>query len=93
MDASAEGYRWAVRDEEFDRTKFANITKVLSNNIPFQNLWYTKMLYKHYLHDTMMEYIDPDGYRRTKRKLIRDARKERMNGKYNNILYESLPFK
>lgn len=93
MDATAEGYRWAVKDEEFDRTKFANITKVLSNNVPFQNLWYTKMLYKHYLHDTMMEYIDPDGYRRTKRKLIRDARKERMNGKYNNILYESLPFK
>jgi hypothetical protein len=43
------------------------------------------------LHEAMIEYIDPKGYRQYKKRYIKEARDERVGGKYNNIIYESLP--
>lgn len=86
----AEGIR-AIGPEDFDTKKLKPLTNLVSNNIPFQNLWYTKMLYRKYLHEAMIEYIDPKGYRQYKKRYIKEARDERMKGKYNNIIYETLP--
>ncbi len=86
----AEGVR-AIGDEEFDTKKLKPLTNLVANNIPFQNLWYTKMLYRKYLHEAMIEMLDPKGYRQYQKRYIKEARDERVGGKYNNIIYESLP--
>jgi hypothetical protein len=88
--AGAEGIR-AIGDEEFDMKKLKPLTRLVTNNIPFQNLWYTKMLYRKYIHEAMIEYTDPKGFRQYKKRYIKEARDERVGGKYNNIIYESLP--
>jgi hypothetical protein len=67
------------------------LTRLVTNNIPFQNLWYTKMLYRKYIHEAMIEYTDPKGFRQYKKRYIKEARDERVGGKYNNIIYETLP--
>jgi len=49
------------------------------------------MLYRKYIHESLIEQLDPKGFRQYKKRYIKEAREERRGGEYNNIVYESLP--
>ena len=77
-------------DEDF-RKSLRPLTKAVADTIPLQNLWWARMVIRKYVHEALQEIADPRGWRERERKLDKRARKERRNGNYNNVLYESLP--
>ena len=68
-----------------------NSSKTLLDVVPAQSLWYTKMLYRKYLHEYFAQLVDPKGYRKRERSLRKYALKTKGQNKYNNFIYESLP--
>lgn len=68
-----------------------NSSKTILDLVPAQSLWYTKMLYRKYLHEYIAQLADPKGYRKRERNLRKYARKIKGQNKYNNFIYESLP--
>ena len=79
-------------DEDYDfRRLMRNSSKTILDLVPAQSLWYTKMLYRKYVHEYMAQLTDPVGYRRREAALRKYALKERSNDTYNNFIYESLP--
>ncbi len=77
-------------DYNFNRL-FRNSTKTILDLVPGQSLWYTKMLYRKYLHEYLSQLVDPQGYRRRERNLRKLAQKTKGKSNYNNFVYESLP--
>jgi hypothetical protein len=59
--------------------------------VPAQSLWYTKMLYRKYLHEYFAQLVDGEGYRKRQRNLNKSAKRDKGKSKYNNFIYESLP--
>tara|TARA_R110000868_G_scaffold234986_1_gene488707 strand:- start:3433 stop:6063 length:2631 start_codon:yes stop_codon:yes gene_type:complete len=79
-------------NEDYDfRRLMRNSSKTILDLVPAQSLWYTKMLYRKYVHEYMAQLADPAGYRRRESALRKYATKERNNDTYNNFIYESLP--
>ncbi len=79
-------------NEDYDfRRLMRNSSKTILDLVPAQSLWYTKMLYRKYVHEYMAQLTDPVGYRRRQAALRKYALKERSNDTYNNFIYESLP--
>jgi hypothetical protein len=79
-----------TEDEDF-RKSLRPLTKAVADTIPLQNLWWARMVIRKYVHEALQELADPRGWRERERRLNKRARKERRNGTYNNVLYESLP--
>ena len=77
-------------DYNFNRL-MRDSTKTILDLVPAQSLWYTKMLYRKYLHEYMAQMVDGKGYADRERNLRRYARKNKGQSKYNNFIYESLP--
>ena len=77
-------------DYNFDRL-MRNSTKTILDLVPAQSLWYTKMLYRKYLHEYTAQLVDPSGYNKRQRNLRKNALKDKGKSKYNNFIYENLP--
>ena len=79
-------------DEDYNFNRLMrNSTKTILDLVPAQSLWYTKMLYRKYLHEYIAQLVDPTGYNKRQRNLRKNALKEKGKSKYNNFIYESLP--
>ena len=52
-----------------------NSSKTILDLVPAQSLWYTKMLYRKYLHEYTAQLVDPKGYRKREKNLRKYARK------------------
>ena len=79
-------------DDDYNfRKLMRNSSKTLLDLVPAQSLWYTKMLYRKYLHEYFAQLVDPKGYRKRERSLRKYALKTKGQNKYNNFIYESLP--
>ena len=68
-----------------------NSSKTILDLVPAQSLWYTKMLYRKYVHEYFAQLVDPKGYRKREKNLRKFARKTKEQNKYNNFIYEKLP--
>ena len=79
-------------DEDYNFNRLMrNSTKTILDLVPAQSLWYTKMVYRKYLHEYIAQLVDPTGYNKRQRNLRKNALKEKGKSKYNNFIYESLP--
>lgn len=79
-------------DDDYNFNKLMrNSTKTILDLVPAQSLWYTKMLYRKYLHEYSAQLIDPKGYNRRQKNLRRNTLKDKGKSKVNNFVYESLP--
>jgi len=82
----------ALYDEDANFNKLMrNSTKTILDLVPAQSLWYTKMLYRKYLHEYFAQLVDGEGYRKRQRNLNKIAKRDKSKSKYNNFIYESLP--
>ena len=60
----AQGFKF-LYDEDYNFQKLMrNSSKTLLDLVPAQSLWYTKMLYRKYLHEYFAQLVDPKGYRK-----------------------------
>jgi hypothetical protein len=62
---------------------FSNLTKFVLDTAGFKNLVLTKALYRIFVTEYLTEWMDPDGYYRTQRRLDTEAFEERIGGKKN----------
>jgi hypothetical protein len=90
-DVPVQGFKF-LYDEDYNfRKLMRNSSKTLLDLVPAQSLWYTKMLYRKYLHEYFAQLVDPKGYRKREKSLRKNALKTKGQNKYNNFIYESLP--
>jgi len=81
-----------LTNEDADFNKLMrNSTKTILDLVPGQSLWYTKMLYRKYLHEYFAQLVDPVGYSKRERRLRKLAMRDKGKSNYNNFIYESLP--
>lgn len=59
--------------QEFS-TDLSDITKQLLHTVPGQNLWYASLVYNTLLVDTLQEAINPDGYRKTRNRVLLETK-------------------
>ena len=77
-------------DGQYLDKKIGDITKMIAGYSGLQRLWWTKMIYRKYLTETLTEFMDPAGYRRRQRKARNDAINARFGNKANNVLFDKL---
>ena len=57
-------------DEDYNFQKsMRNSSKTILDLIPAQSLWYTKMLYRKYIHEYTAQLVDPKGFRKRQKNL------------------------
>ncbi|WP_440913508.1 hypothetical protein [Candidatus Pelagibacter sp.] len=90
-DVPVQGLKF-LYDEDYNFQKLMrSSSKTILDLVPAQSLWYTKMLYRKYVHEYFAQLVDPKGYRKREKNLRKFARKTKDQNKYNNFIYESLP--
>lgn len=58
--------------------------------LPFQNVWWAAMFKRWLIHDYIKQRTDKKSYRRQQKKLKKIARDNRIDGKPNNIIYDTI---
>ena len=85
-----EGEYKDLDDGQYLDKKIGDITKMIAGYSGLQRLWWTKMIYRKYLTETLTEFMDPAGYRRRQIKARNDAINARFGIKANNVLFDKL---
>lgn len=67
------------------RSSTSRLVDTLNDNNPLANMWMTRAVWRHTVYDTWLEWLDPQGYKRTQRRLKKRALTERDEGQQYNF--------
>ena len=67
------------------RNSTSRLLDTLNDNNPLANMWMTRAVWRHTVYDTWLEWLDPQGYKRTQRRLKKRALTERDEGQQYNF--------